>query len=244
MCCQEGDPTCLLLPPWGCAVAADQKRNKSCYSSSEVGCSEPLGKEFDIFDVLIFPDRKMFSHSSLIHFWVTGVWREVLALQAGHSASQLVGCPPPFLLPCPLPLWSGLHLFVSASLNASASEYFQSITMPIFSQFTKLYTYFILLTFSCKSAAQNLNISSSLLCVSELLVMYLALCQQGTQQEYFQVPILHTVPLGLTCQEGRISEYCIGRRLSKKVSLPVPFPDLLLLPESHTQARRQHPECR
>lgn len=74
--------------------------------------------------------------------------------------------------------------------------------------------------------------------------MYLALCQQGTQQEYFQVPILHTVPLGLTCQEGRISEYCIGRRLSKKVSLPVPFPDLSLLPESHTQARRQHPECR
>lgn len=49
-------------------MAADQKRNKSCYSSSEVGCSEPLGKEFDIFDVLIFPDRKMFSHSSLIHF--------------------------------------------------------------------------------------------------------------------------------------------------------------------------------
>lgn len=118
----------------------------------------------------------------------------MLALQARQNTSQVVGCPLPFLLSYPLPLWSGLHLFVSASLNASASEYFQSITMSIFSQFTKLYTYFILLTFSCKSAAQNLNISSSLLCICELLVMYLALYQQGTQQEYFQVPVLHTVP--------------------------------------------------
>lgn len=144
----------------------------------------------------------MFSHPSLIHFWVSRIWREVLALQAGQNASQVVGCLPPFLLSCPLPVRSGVHLFISASLNASASEYFQSITVPVFSQFTKLYTYFILLTFSCKSATQNLNISSSLLCISELLVMYLALCQQGTQQEYFQVPVHHTVPLGLTCQEG------------------------------------------
>lgn len=46
--------------------------------------------------------------------------------------------------------------------------------MSLFPQFTKLYTYFILLTFSCKSAAQNLNISSSLLCISELPLMYLS----------------------------------------------------------------------
>lgn len=47
--------------------------------------------------------------------------------------------------------------------------------MPHFHQFPKLHAYFILLTFYCKSAIQNLNISSSLLCTSELPVMYLSL---------------------------------------------------------------------
>lgn len=53
--------------------------------------------------------------------------------------------------------------------------------------------------------------------------------QPGTWWEYFQVPVLHTVPLGWMCQEWRIWGDHVGGRLYRKVCFPVSSPDLFLL---------------